>query len=254
MYCRNCGKKLPDNARFCDRCNQSVRKKEGKMDIIEELKEERLARKKAQAIEERLKKIKKIRRKRYKIAALAVLAIALVWGMIFGGSYFYNRKDDALKDAGEQLQETAVPTEKAPSVTDIPEDNGGYISATAANIEFVYPDLFSVTEVSESCIASFGDSDGQVTLIVDKRLTSMDPVTLMDQYKNGIQNAKVGDGESQASDEGYTITVTSGTMKYHKKSIVKDGAEMYYELKYPADKAEEYEQYTRYMDSHFKVS
>ena len=57
MYCKNCGKELPDDARFCDKCNMSVRKKEGKMDMIEELKEERLARQKAHEIEARLKKI-----------------------------------------------------------------------------------------------------------------------------------------------------------------------------------------------------
>ena len=67
MYCKNCGKTLPDDARFCDKCNMSVRQEKGKMELIEELKEERLARKKAHEVEDRLKNIKKIRRKRHPV-------------------------------------------------------------------------------------------------------------------------------------------------------------------------------------------
>lgn len=81
MYCKNCGKKLPDDARFCDRCNMSVRKKSGKTDLIVELKEERLARRKAKAVEERLKKIKQIKRKRYSKAAV-ITAIIIGVGII----------------------------------------------------------------------------------------------------------------------------------------------------------------------------
>ncbi len=254
MYCKNCGKKLPDNARFCDRCNMSVRKKEGKMDIIEELKEERLARRKAQAIEERLKKIKKVKRKRYKVAATIVLGVILIWGVIVGSSFLYNSRDDSLKGVEPELIESTAPQTTAPVVTDIPEVSDGYITAKAANIEFAYPDIFSTTEVSEACIASFADDEGKAKLIIDKEITSLDAITLMEKYKSSIANAKVSDGESQASDEGYTITVTSGRIKYHKKSIVKDGAQMSYEISYPTDEAEIYEKYIQYMDENFKVS
>lgn len=254
MYCKNCGKKLPDNARFCDRCNLSVRQREAKMDIIEELKEERLARRKAQAIEQRLKKIQKIKRKRYKIAAAVALGVLAVWGVIVGGSFLYNSRDEALKGAKPELAEkTEAPTE-APKVTDIPEESDGFISAKAANIDFVYPDIFEETEVSEACIASFADADGKVTLVIDKELTDSDAHSLMKKYESGIPNARVAEGEASSDDGGYTITLTAGSVKHHKKSIVSGGAEHSYEITYPADDAEKYEEYIKRMDESFKVS
>ena len=117
MYCKNCGKELPDNARFCDKCNMSVRKKEGKMDMIEELKEERLARKKAYEIEERLKKIKKVKRKRYRAVVLMILGVVAVWGAIVGFSFWNNYKDSTLRDAEPELKATEVP-EATPEATE----------------------------------------------------------------------------------------------------------------------------------------
>lgn len=254
MYCKNCGKKLPDNARFCDRCNASVRQKGAKMEIIEELKEERLARRKAQAIEQRLKNIKKVKRKRYKIVAAIALGVFVVWGIIFGSSYLYIRQDESLKDAKPELTQTQEPQSEAPKVTDIPDTPESYITAKASNIEFVYPNIFDQTEVSEACIASFADADGKAKLIIDKVLTDLEPIALMQKYANSIANSKVHDGESGADDTGYTITVTAGRTKYHKKSIVKDGAELSYELSYPAEESERYEAYIKYMDENFKVS
>ena len=107
MYCKNCGKTLPDDARFCDKCNMSVSQEKGKMELIEELKEERLARKKAHEVEDRLKNIKKIRRKRYKIIMLIVLGFVIIWGAIVSVSFYNQWKDSALRP---QEQRTPVTT------------------------------------------------------------------------------------------------------------------------------------------------
>ena len=57
IYCKNCGRQLKEGARFCDRCGQSVRKttessQAAKRREIEELKAERLNRKKRLAEKE----------------------------------------------------------------------------------------------------------------------------------------------------------------------------------------------------------
>ena len=77
-YCKKCGKALPDNARFCDRCNTSVRQQSRKKALIDDLKEERLARQKAKEVEKRLRNIKKIRHRRIKLIIVAVIVLILL--------------------------------------------------------------------------------------------------------------------------------------------------------------------------------
>ncbi len=113
MYCKNCGKKLPDDARFCDRCNMSVRKKSGKMDLIVELKEERLARRKAKAVEERLKKIKQIKRKRYSRAAVIAMILVGVGIITAAAAYIsviLNSDDISVEAPAVTASPTAPPT------------------------------------------------------------------------------------------------------------------------------------------------
>lgn len=251
MYCKNCGKELPDDARFCDKCNMSVRKKEGKMDMIEELKEERLARQKAHEIEARLKKIKKVKRKRYRTVALVILGIVAVWGIIVGISYGINwGKDSPLKGENVELNPTpdVVATEEA---TQKPE-NKNYVTVMVDNrIKVTRPKTFSQSEVAEGdIVASY--SDGEAVIIIDTEKAMMTPNDLMDEYYKSVLNADVE--TSSATDDGYTITVTSGTKKHHKKCLLKDGDAISYEIIYPVDFADKYEKHIEYMDEEFTVS
>ena len=251
MYCKNCGKSLPDDARFCDKCNMSVRKEKGKMDMIEELKEERLARKKAHEIEERLKKIKKIKRKRYNAIALIILGVIAVWGAIVGVSYYNSWKNSTLKDAQPELIDTEK-AEETPSVTDAPIDDD-YLSLTLSDITIIYPKSFNRSEVDDSdCIASF--SDDEATIKIDRETAMQTPNELMDKYYQSILNAVIDNDASLATDEGYIVTITSGTKIYHKKALIKDGEVLSYEIVYPKDFSEKYEEYTKYMDEHFTIS
>lgn len=251
MYCKNCGKYLPDDARFCDKCNMSVRKKEGKMDMIEELKEERLARKKAYEIEERLKKIKKVKRKRYRGVVLIIIGVIAVWGAIVGFTFWNNYKDSTLRDAQPELQPTQTPsaTEKV-NENDIDE---GYTLITIDGIEIAYPDIFTQSEVEDmDCVASFSNESGDAMLIIDRKTATLTPNELMDEYYRSVLNAK--SDKSSANEAGYTITLIAGTKKHHKKCIIKDGEAISYEIVYPKASAEEYEEYTEYIDEHFTVS
>lgn len=251
MYCKNCGKELPDNARFCDKCNVSVRKKEGKMDMIEELKEERLARQKAHEIEARLKKIKKVKRKRYRAVALIILGVVAVWGAIVGLSFWNNYKDSTLRDAQPELKETEAP-EATPASTGAADD-GDYASIIVDGVEITYPAIFSDSEVEDAdCVASFSDEDGKARLIIDSKEATQTPNELMDEYYRSVLNAK--SEESSATDAGYTITLTAGTKIHHKKCLIKDGNAISYEIIYPKDSAGGYEKYIEYMDEKFTVS
>lgn len=254
MYCKNCGKELPDNARFCDKCNMSVRKKEGKMDMIEELKEERLARQKAHEIEARLKKIKKVKRKRYRAVALIILGVVVVWGVIVGFSFWNNYKDSTLRDAQPELQTTEAP-ESTPAGTDDAENDEftSIIVDGSGGIEITYPAIFSESEVEDTdCVASFSDEEGKARLIIDSKPATQTPNELMDEYYRSVLNAK--SEKSSATDAGYTITLTAGTKIHHKKCLIKDGEAISYEIIYPKDSAQDYEKYIEYMDEKFTVS
>ncbi len=253
MYCKNCGKKLPDDARFCDRCNMSVRKKEGKRAQIENLKEERLARKKAKAIEERLKNIKKVRRRRYITTVYTVLGIIILGGVSVLISYCANSGDNAFT----KEEEFATPT---PVVTATPDtsgigagvDNGeGYIEITIQNADFAYPDTFIKGKNPDGKLLVLNDKDGDATITLSKEITSLDAISLMAKYRDEIENAKAKD--SLASSSGYSITVEAGDKIYHKKSYVSNGAELYYEMIYPIEspKATYYEEAIKYMDNYF---
>lgn len=251
MYCKNCGKELPDDARFCDKCNMSVRKKEGKMDMIEELKEERLARQKAHEIEARLKKIKKVKRKRYRAVALIIIGVIAVWGAIVGLSFWNNYKDSTLRDAQPELMATEEP-EATPEATE-KVNSGEYSLITVDGIEITYPAEFSQSEVAEGdYVASFSNEEGSARIIIDRKTATQTPNELMDEYYRSVLNAK--SEKSSATDAGYTITLTAGTKKHHKKCLIKDGEAISYEIIYPKDSSDEYEKHIEYMDEKFTVS
>lgn len=249
MYCKNCGKTLPDDARFCDKCNTSVRREKGKMDLIEELKEERLARQKAHEIEDRLKKIKKVRRKRYKIIAIIVLSIIAIWAIIVGITQFAFLKDSPLRGQEPQLQTTDTPKN-----TPTPTENTiakKYKKQIIDRMTVTYPKAFDEIE-ADACISAFSDGTATIKINVENAITT--PVELLDEYYKGILNAEIAEGESKADGDGYTVTVNSGTKKHHKKALIRDGVVYSYEMIYPKDESEKYEAYTEYMDENFTVS
>lgn len=251
MYCKNCGKELPENARFCDRCNMSVRKKELKMDIIEELKEERLARHKAHTIEDRLKQIKKIKRKRYRFGIGLAIAIVVVGGVSILGSYLWNRSEESPYNKVEEFRESEPPSMTEAQTGNVNSD--GYVEADIPDVKFAYPDGFSKNS-SGKYLLSLADKSGDGTIVVGTQKAEIGAVELMEQYRDSIKNAKVEN--SLASAKGYSITVHSDDTTYHRKSYIEDGKELFYEMTYPtnSEKSSEYKKYAEYMDEYFKAS
>lgn len=254
MYCKNCGKKLPNDARFCDRCNTSVRKKEGKMDVIEELKEERLARRKAKAIEERLKSIKKVKRRRYKALVVFIIVVVCVGGASAIVSFVVNDSKDSPFTQEPEYAATPTPgkaTEQTQTAASEMPVSDEYETVSIANGNVAYPKVFVKYSGNKKSLLALKTEDGECTIVVNKATTSLTAKELMGNYRDGIANSKAV--YSLASASGYTISLTAENVTYHKKSYVKDGAEFYYEMSYPSDsgKAAEYEGYIEYMDSHF---
>lgn len=256
MYCKNCGKKLPDDARFCDRCNMSVRKIETKMDIIGELKEERLARRKAKAVEERFKKIQKIRLRKYKIAAYAIIGV-IALGIIsaFATYIFYPKEHDEIT---EVATETPRPTKKPaiasdkPSVTQTPKpqtvvNSDGYIKSDIGGMNFAYPRSFKKQRPGTYALFLI-DENGGGEIIANRVAVSSEPSTMM---KNFAAEAGGKPLHSLAGSNGYEIKLSIGHNICYRKSIIDGGMEFYYQFSYPSSSASvpQYEKDIEYMSN-----
>ena len=269
MYCKNCGKKLSDDARFCDRCNMSVRKKEDKMELIEELMEERLARRKTKAVEERLKKIKQIRYKKYKTAAL-ITAVILGLGIISGALVFVLYPDNSkeITDVAQTTEtpqatnapvfvigseETSAPATAAvvPTQTTSVEKEtvnaDGYIEAEIGEKDFAYPRSFS-KQKADSALLVLSDEHGGGKILANRETSALPPKDLMKKFADKTGGNVI---KSLADNDGYEITISVGSDICHRKSVVNNGIETYYEIRYPAQSRskDQYSKDIEYMDS-----
>ena len=223
------------------------------MDIIEELKEERLARNKANAIEARLKSIKKIKRRRRTIAITAALSVVIAGVLSFTIGYFIT----SYKSSIGVSEPVATATPQAPALDsddkrEVNED--GYIIERITNANFAYPASFKPDKENKVYHLYLEDTEGDARIIVNKEITGLTASELIVKYRDSIKNAKAKD--SLANALGYTITLTADGKTYHKKSFVKDGWELYYEISYSIDstKQSEYEAHIEHMDNYFTVS
>lgn len=271
MYCKKCGKSLPDDARFCDRCNMSVRKKSDKQELIDELKEERLARRQAKVVEERLKKIKKVKHRRYK-NVVAIVVLILLTSVLSGviGWVMINPNSGDIDEGILRTEETAEPT-KAPKIvtggtqvpaaaTPSPKPDGtpspatlnsdGYYITEVSGMQFAYPRDFKDYESEGEALLSLYDVTGDAVLVAGKTITKLPPKDLMENYYADMGGTVL---ESRAGEKEYEISLMTGTEIYHRKSCVSDGVEIYYEISYPS--ASQYRQQyiddIEYMDTFF---
>lgn len=268
MYCKNCGKKLPDDARFCDRCNQSVRKQDDKAEQLAQLKAEREARKRAKEIERRLKNIKKIKRKRKAVIlciAAGVLLAGIVSGIFAYTTYLDNSGyDEPINDVSvitETPETTAAPTASvSPSeVPDVYNGGGsaavsinpdGYAEANIGDMKFLYPNEYRRVQNDSEILLEV--SDGSSTIRANRAVTSKAPKDVMKVYSDGVNGKVIS---SLAGDSSYSITIDGGDVIHHRCGVVKTGIETYYEMRYPASgNAAQYEGYIAYMDEHLKNS
>lgn len=244
-----------------------------KMELIEELKEERLARKKENEVKERFKSIKKTKRRRRSkavFAAMLVLALGIVSGVAM---YIHYMNTSDLNKPTTDI--AAVPTATAASIpvqtvrvldgseTASPQitpasgtaavspNEDGYIETTVDGAAFAYPRGYERRSGSSDVLLSLQDGDSDAVITADAEDTDESAKDIMKEYADRNSGTVT---ESLAGDNWYSITISNGSENYHRCGIVEAGKHIYYEMSYPAasEKEGEYREDIQYMDDYFK--
>lgn len=260
MYCKNCGRQLKEGTRFCDRCGQSVRKSKQSSQAarhreIEELKAERLNRKKRLAEKEAKQARNKQRKKKKGNAFIFVIVILLVAvvSMIIGYNIFPKSGNVGTVTATiEPVSSPAVSA--APAVTPVgtaSSSKEGYSEITVSSITCPYPSSFHANTTSGNEKLNITDSLGGATMVVSQEAKSGEPKELMKEYISEI--GAEGNPTMHAGSEWYSVTASADDKVYHRKCIVRNGLAVYYDFTYDASSSssKKYEEYTDYIDSHF---
>ena len=281
MYCKNCGKYLEEGTRFCDRCGQSVRKNANSEQAvrhqnIEELKEERLNRKKRlaemEAREAMKNKRKQKRRKQNRRVAVFMIVVIILAIVSVVAAYNFMRSSSPITD-GENVVSTQAPqsTQAAGSSavgqtggvnTSSPNpqstagavaNNGNYRVFEINNVECPYPSDFGKKTVSGNEKLSLVDSVGGGTMsISQEQSVSGTPAELMKDYADEIG---VNPSYSLADKNGYAITIEKNNTIYHRKCIISGSTAIYYDFEYSSMSSSRarYEQCVAYIDSNMKT-
>lgn len=252
MYCKNCGRQLKEGTRFCDRCGQSVRKsqqssRDAKRQEIEELKAERLNRKKRLATKEAKQARNKQRRKKKSnmfVFFIVIVLIAVV-SVIIG----YNIFPDSTNKSNVAPESTTTTVAATPIATASSAKNG-YSVLTIGNINCPYPSDFHANVVSGNEKLNIVDSLGGATMVVRQEGKSGAPKDLMLEYANQGGTASY----SRAGDDWYAITLENNGTVTHRKCIARNGITVYYDFSYDASSSsmKKYEEHISYIDSNFK--
>ncbi len=280
MYCKKCGRKLEDGARFCKRCGQSVRQnhntgKEARRKEIAKLKKERLDRKQKlqeQEIEKKLKKQKNKKKNQKRVVVLAVSFVVLLCILIIAVITYFsaiNQSKDAAwrtKDGSVELNATAVPRQ---TQTPKPENSSGMPTATAyaitgevnadgyreytygGNLILPYPATFEQqrTESGEK-LRLYDKSGGASIVLKDEGPVSTQAKELMSEYAKA-QPGKIS--YSRAGDGWYIVEAVENDIVYHRKCLVINNRMVYYDFSYSttSSAASTYKTQIEYMDEHF---
>lgn len=267
MYCKNCGKHLEEGTRFCDRCGQSVRKSVNSEQAerhrnIEELKEERLNRKKRLAEKEAREAMKNNRKKKRRkttggigFFVIVVILLAVVSMII---TYQLVRSDSKNSGINEQVTDTSAPSATAGNVVvttqtsaspEVSADTGEYRVFEINNVGCPYPSSFSKKAVSGNEKLSLVDSNGGAVMSISQEQgVSGTPAELMKEYAGTIG---VNPEYSLATKDNYAITAVKNGTVYHRKCIISGSTAIYYDFQYSTTSSSkaQYEKCIEYIDS-----
>lgn len=294
MYCKNCGKYLEDGTRFCDRCGQSVRKSASSEQAvrhqnIEELKEERLNRKKRLAEMEAREAMKNKRKKKRqnqnrKIAAFLLIVILLAAVSIIvtyrltrsssnlaGGN---SEQTDAVSTPAvntqaaqpntqpnnQTSQNTTAGTSSGASTAGTSSEDGTSAGTSSAadgeyrvfeinNVACPYPSDFSKKTVSGKEKLSLVDSVGGGVMSISQEQNVSG--TPAELMKDYAGTIGVSPSYSLADKDSYAITTEKNNTIYHRKCIISGSTAIYYDFQYSAMSSSRarYEQCIAYIDS-----
>ena len=266
MYCKKCGKKISDNARFCDRCGQPVPAQRPQPKKRELDSYDRYRKKKMQKEAQR-------RRQKKRVAVIVVWAIIIaVIVSVAGGLYAHNY---IMKNAPDGVQampgvsptpkpsETVEPTASTAAKSEEPDDSEGGSMNSASDegcqiyIDNVYgfrcpyPSEFEVDNLSnQNTRLSLKDAEGGGRMIISyEKISDTDNgASLMRDYVGGIG---VSPEYNRAGENWYSVSFVRNGKVNHRKGIIINGTEhVYYDFTYDqlSDKKAKYEDYTDYID------
>ena len=255
MYCKNCGRHLKEGMRFCDRCGQSVRKNKqsgqaARHQEIEDLKAERLNRKRRLAEKE----AKQVRNKKHKkkksnafVFFIVILLIAVV-SVIIGYNIFPSNTS-INNTTATAIPESTGASGNAGAAT--PSSlKSGYSVLTIGNVSCPYPSDFHANVVSGNEKLNLVDSLGGATMVVRQEGKSGEPKNLMLEYAGQGGTASY----SRAGDDWYAITIENNGTVTHRKCILRNGIAIYYDFSYDSSSSsvKKYGEHISYIDSNFK--
>ena len=259
QYCKNCGRQLKDGMRFCDRCGQSVRKAQesgqaARHREINELREERLNRRKRLAEkEERQIRAKENKRKKngknIAIYILVILLIAvasvLIGFLLAGGSNSSTTSKNSSQTATTKPYSTPV-------VTEAPAAAGPFSEITVGNVRCPYPSGFRSGTVSGNEKMNLTDPLGGAKMIIAQEAKGGDPIDLAKAYSNSVGASTPDD--MRKGDDWYSVTATVNGTVHHRKSIIRNGLSVYYDFEYEksSGSASTYEGFIEEIDKNFK--
>lgn len=259
QYCKNCGRQLKDGMRFCDRCGQSVRKAQesgqaARHREINELREERLNRRKRLAEkEERQIRAKENKRKKngknIAIYILVILLIAvasvLIGFLLAGGSNSSTTSKSSSQTATTKPYSTPV-------VTEAPAAAGTFSEITVGNVRCPYPSGFRSGTVSGNEKMNLTDPLGGAKMIIAQEAKGGDPIDLAKAYSNSVGASTPDD--MRKGDDWYSVTATVNGTVHHRKSIIRNGLSVYYDFEYEksSGSASTYEGFIEEIDKNFK--
>ena len=245
------------------------------MELIEELKEGRLARQREHAVRDRLKSIKKTKRRR-RSKAFAVIMLIVALGIASGIAvyiYYINSSELSVPDQITNVSPTPAvsPTIPVQSVTVVGENGtaapkatpaggtgavspnaDGYVETIIDGVTAAYPRGYEIRNDGTGAYLSLKDSDSDAVITFYTEETTSSAKDIMKAYSAKV-GGSVPEGGSLAGDDWYSITVAKGSETYHSCGVVRNGKHIYYEMRYPSasDKEGEYTEDIAYMDDYF---
>lgn len=280
MYCKNCGKKLSESARFCDRCGQpsGTAPKKPQRTSSAQGKKQAVSRRQPDSYDRYRKKQlqkeaeRKRRRKRTRIITIWVILIALA-GAVGGGiyAYYYTMKNSggdwtgANASASPAGTQQSSPSPSASSEADRPEetsaassqDNSGceiYIDS-AYGFRCPYPAKFETGTLSNrNTRLSLKDpeGDGEMLISYEKISETQTAANLMRDYVKGIG---VSADFNRAGENWYEVDFKRNGKVNHRKAVIIDNSKyVYFDFTYNENTEHKkvYDSYIDYADEYLE--
>lgn len=286
MNCKNCGKRLSEQARYCDRCGSPIKnsssgrggsKKTYSSGGGTAVATKTSTRSKDSYDNYRKKKMQREleqrrRRRKARIAIVWIIFLAII-GAVGGGLYAYtymmrginDQTDSTPTQVVQVATQTAEATEDAdetpePKPTATPEqedDNPGcevYIDR-AYGFKCAYPadfDTGSLMNKNTRLSLESSSGDAQVLICYEKINKSDTASGLLKDYVDGLG---VDAEFKKSGDKWYSVTfIRNGRIQHRKAVIMEDNQLVYYDFAYDqgSDNKNTYEDYIDYMDDYIE--